>query len=472
MTTNRLTHTPSRLRATVVERERMVLSIWEPDNNPLRYNQVVDALAAKGLSPSTSKKYIRRMVESGQIIKREQEGVTLYLKVEAPKEFDTLTYMSALNTRMRSHGMVNDWDVSGLFSHLAQGLLIGFPTPETIELSQDERKVMSVLSLRLAWLFAALVSLRNDVLYRHLGYSRRLSDLTLREYAIEAYAKMLEDSHDDTEEVAARLVYRLGKQEDVVRILKRNRFGRELPHSEGSVSMYWREETLDVAAKLMEEVGREIDMKTITIPEIMKRLRYIEKRERACDRRTMARNKDKLGMIMLEYPEGLKKEGELWRKALSIKLAEALSSMGVLETNEMAIVVTAHPRTMNQTFDDEKLVHEIIMEVVEEFKEEGKPTDSSEFINEVADSLAPYWPLNAEKLRGLALKNWMVTLFGDRFEQLIAAFEKAKEVHEKEVAASSDDWFNRMSSFRLPGVPTDGTDNKPKAESDGSGRDS
>src|SRR5437870_1727268 len=113
-----------KVEAKAAEGERQVMALWVSVNDWIRHGDVIRRVPE--VKTRTIERILRRLTKEHVLEQWKKGSATFYRKLEAPKEFKAVAYLSELDSRL-SNGMAYEFDVGGGISHIAFGRLLGFP---------------------------------------------------------------------------------------------------------------------------------------------------------------------------------------------------------------------------------------------------------------------------------------------------------------------------------------------------------
>lgn len=357
-------YVPLRHRTEVSRLEKSILDLWK-DNSDQEFNAatIVAAMDKVGIAKYKTLRYLKRLVDGRSLERRSDKQQILYKLRLRPKEFNQIEYVTNLDSVVSSKHMSYEWGVGGAFSHLACGTIVGFPHVEK-ETDADVTFVLDILLRNVAEIFVSLEYLRDVILLRRAGVRIKIPDEVLRTLILQTYLTVLEEDLGETKAVADKLIPSLHYWKDVVEFLWKHNQSNVMDAADpndGIVSMSMTEsfEKLVSAKKYLKDEG--VDISRYDVGELANKLRKIEQRteeftEAAFQRQESEGTEEKSVLL----PEEMSEQHSLWGLAYSVKLAELYKSMGLREKQDMALVVTRSPRTMDTQTTEEHILLDFI----------------------------------------------------------------------------------------------------------------
>jgi hypothetical protein len=355
-----------------------------------------------------------RLVTEGKLDKRREGRSSKYRPLLRPKEFDTFSYLTDLRSRTSGHKMNYDWQVGGGVTHVASGTLVGFPDITKFPLRGDENFALSRILVRFSELYSALMDLRDMILLRRCGLDSKFSDSLLREVLLSALvANLTRDSA--TIEILDKVSPLLGVTEEIIKELyKQSEPGAghhdpaSLDNGPTSFDLTMPFHSLLKAKTYLRAEG--IDPDKHTLLELAEKLRRIdEKIEKFTDQAFQSMNtSEEDGIRSVRIPEELSEQEALIARSYAVKIAEHFSSNGLREMQDMAVVMTRHPATMETQTTTEHTLYDFI-ESVREFEAEEfsglQPEQVAKTLGERFGEL--YWRLPLEEVESLKEQPWL-----------------------------------------------------------------
>jgi predicted transcriptional regulator len=429
--------------------ERRVLALWERENEWVRHGDVLRR--TMGVNRRTMERILLRLVKENVLERREEGPASYYRRQEAPKEFEAVKHLSALDSRLTT-GMAYEFEVGGGFSHVAFGRLVGFPNMKEDELRNDEREVLRVLTARLGFIFQGLYLLRNAILIRRIGAKVPINEEALRTFFFESVADHANRSRADV----SALLDAAGNgvvPEVTASVIRENvRMRRGVADLEQTVDFFLSEGTVD---EYLDEMAKSNPkFYAMSVPQLLKRQRSIQLKESrfVAEAEESHEGPWRIEDALVEIPQDMADEENDVRRMLAYRVGEALHSKGLKEVNELGLVVTQHPWTSSQYVDDEMLVFDAVRSLAEMPFMKGKAPGTPEFAREAGEHVAHYHNLNLDSLRSLRRKPWFKRYIASHWSEFSNAFaqERAKMKEQK------DDFLERFLGSSMAQKHQDG----------------
>lgn len=371
---DRRKYIPTGYREKVSEGSSRVLALWANGSESwLIHKEIVDQLVKQGMRKRTAVRAIKRVLDEGKLERHIEGSSSKYRPVFRLKDFDFLEYLSNLHAATSKFGMVHDWDVGGWLSHAAAGVIVGFPPVEMEKLQPDESLALNTILVRIAELYSALMDLRDVLLVRRAGAEVNFSDDLLRQVLLECHVRVLDKTMGRTDSIIEKLGASFGDWS----VPARQMFDRNSPERVAtaldsfpiSLNLVHSFSRLLHAKKHLRKQGFNIDRHSIA--EISAKLRHAQlKMDQFSDKFIeSAIKKKRRDIVEIPVPERMNTDLSLLSAAYSVKLAEIFSKSGLRELQDMALVVTRHPNTMETQMTTERMLSEFI-EMMKEFRQE------------------------------------------------------------------------------------------------------
>lgn len=187
----------------------------------------------------------------------------------------------------------------------------------------------------------------------------------LRDLILLTHAKALDEKLEGTETVALELIPKLGYWKGIVELLwKQNYVESQDPAdpNEGMNSMTFSEsfEKLLGAKSYLKEEG--LDVSRYSLQELADKFRRMEKKTEEFTSKEFERmdSNNNSGFRSVLLPKEMSEQHSIIGLAYSVKLAELYASKGLQEKQDLALVITRNPRTMDTQTTDEQILLEFI----------------------------------------------------------------------------------------------------------------
>jgi hypothetical protein len=407
--------------------EARILTLWGRENVWFRHGEILRR--ASGINPRTAERILARLVRERVLERKEMGQASYYRKLEAPKEFEAVHYLSELDSRL-SKGMAYEFDVGNGFNHVAFGRLVGFPDLGEEDLREDEREVLQVLTCRLGYIFQGLWLLRNAIIIRRMGADVPINEEALRAFLFESVADrenrrrggirdiLVEAKPDTIPEKAAAIL-----REDI----------SSRAHSadiEQTADFFLSEGTIDEFLDRMTNSKSKYSEMNIT--QLLRKQKALERRmsrfaaSAESKRVPSGEPLDDIVAAMIEIPPEIGNEDHEVRQMIAYRVGEALRNKGLRESNELGLVMTAHPWTSSQFADAEQLVYSDVKHLGDLLASRQIVKGTPEFAREAGERVAHYYNLDLDVIKGLRRKPWFVEYLGSYWSDFANAFAKER----------------------------------------------
>ncbi len=441
--------TPSPYKQAVSDLSMRILGLWKdrPESS-LIHRQIVDELASQGVPRHRTVRGIKRLVQERKLEKVQQGRSAKYRPIYKLKDFGTLDYLSELHMRVSRNGLVYDWGVGTGFSHAAAGTIVGYPPVEREELSPDERLALDTILVRMSELYSALMDLRDVLIIRKAGGEAKFSDDLVRQVLFECHVRSLDKTMGTTKSVYEKLSPSLGVWSDPINYMRdHNGLGSDdparldaIPLSLGLLNTFQKLLTMK---KELKREGMDIDHYSLT--ELASKLRQIhEKMERHSDTTFRSlRRRQPHGIIEVAIPERTREHLSLLRRAYSVKIAEVFSRHGLREMQDMALVITRHPNTMETQMTTERMLSEFIEGMKEFGRDRIKGLSEEKLAKFLGQEFGEtYYRVPPDEVDELRDKPWLKQEIGDHVGAFLKEYHSARlqrlEFERKEDLAFED----------------------------------
>jgi len=451
---------PTPYRDSVEELSSKILGLWS--NEPtafLTHREITTKLEATGVPKRRILRGIKRLLHEKKLENQQKGTTSHYRPIYKLKEFDTLQYLFELNSSVSGKGMVYDWGVGGGISHTASGTIIGFPPVERDKLRPDEKLALDTIMVRVSELYSALMELRDVLIIRKVGCDVGFSDNLMRQVILECHSRLIDRTMGPTDILRAHLSSSLGEwSEAVASMCAENKVGSNDPAQPENTPLSFTllqpfDRLLEVKKHLLKE-GFDIDH--YTLADLADRLRRMQEKTDLEMNRTLERLKKehpKEMMISAKIPEKLSSDLQLLRRAYAVRLAEEFSKVGLGELQDMALVITRHPNTMENQMTTERMVSEFIG-MIREFEQEKIAGLSEEGLakflgHELGDV---YYRFPPDEVNALKDKPWLTQELGPYTPAFLDEYNAARTARIKAEGKidRKKSWFEGLKGIKPP----------------------
>jgi len=450
---------PTPYREPVEELSSKILGLWSTKPEAfLTHREITSKLEATGVPKQRILRGIKRLLQEKKLENQQKGTTSHYRPIYKLKEFDTLQYLSALNAAVSGKGMVYDWGVGGGISHTASGTIIGFPPVEKDKLRPDERLALDTIMVRISELYSALMELRDVLIIRKADCDVAFSDNLVRQVILECQSRLLDRTMGPTDILRDHLTSSLGEWSEAVgSMCRENKLGSDDPTQPEDTALSFTllqpfDRLLEVKKHLLKE-GFDIDH--YTLADLADRLRRMQQKtdlemDRTLDRLKKERPQEM--MISAKIPEKLSIDLQLLRRAYAVKLAEEFSKVGLGELQDMALVITRHPNTMENQMTTERMVSEFI-EMMREFEQKQIEGLSGEGLakflgHELGDV---YYRFPPDEVNALKDKPWLAQELGPNTRAFLDEYNAARTARIKaEEKIDRASWVKNLRNIKPP----------------------
>jgi hypothetical protein len=425
-------HVPLVYRAEVSRIEKSILELWK-DNADQEFNTttIVAAMDKMEVHRHKTLRYLKRLVDSRSLERRVDNQQVLYKLRLHPEDFNQLEYVTKLDSAVSCKNMKYEWGVGGAFSHLACGSIVGFPPIEK-DTDPDVAFVLNILLQNAAETFASIEYLREVILLRRAGVHIKIPNEVLRILILLTHVKALDEELGETNEVARKLIPSLHYWKNIVEYLwKKNRTNTSDPAdpNDGIVSMNMMEsfEKLLATKNYLKNEGFELSHYRLS--ELAEKIRKMEEKMEEFATAAFARSESQgsSGMRSVLFPKEMSEQHSLLALAYSAKLAELYASLGLQEKQDMALVITRSPRTMDKQTTEEHILSEFI-DAAREYNEELKTLSgeqAAKFLGQRFGEL--YINTPRQEIDSLRERPWLSRALGGYVDAFYEAYHAARE---------------------------------------------
>ncbi len=451
---------PTPYRDSVEELSSKILGLWS--NEPtafLTHREITTKLEATGVPKRRILRGIKRLLHEKKLENQQKGTTSHYRPIYKLKEFDTLQYLFELNSSVSGKGMVYDWGVGGGISHTASGTIIGFPPVERDKLRPDEKLALDTIMVRVSELYSALMELRDVLIIRKVGCDVGFSDNLMRQVILECHSRLIDRTMGPTDILRVHLSSSLGEwSEAVASMCAENKVGSSDPAQPEDTPLSFTllqpfDRLLEVKKHLLKE-GFDVDH--YTLADLADRLRRMQEKTDLEMDRTLERLKKehpKEMMISAKIPEKLSSDLQLLRRAYAVRLAEEFSKVGLGELQDMALVITRHPNTMENQMTTERMVSEFIG-MIREFEQEKIAGLSEEGLakflgHELGDV---YYRFPPDEVNALKDKPWLTQELGPYTPAFLDEYNAARTARIKAEGKidRKKSWFEGLKGIKPP----------------------
>lgn len=417
-----------------------IIAAWKSETDVLRYSQIkrhlVDRKIIGEKNDRSLSRWLKKLVKEDYLEKTE-DGYILKMK---PKAYLVFDYLNEL--RQKYEHYIYEGEIGGWISHLCASTYLNFD--ETLIGRFDEKLAFDIISVRLGELFGALYLLKNDILKRRCGLAQlRLNDSVVRETLFGLLNRSI-GGHRATEELAKAYSSHLGSIEkrSFDKLWKKNRPKYDLDRVDFLGNDFFFDKIEEDPDGYKQSLKKEssLDIEKYTVEELIEK--YVEIND------WIQRNHK----IELEKEHGYvltPEESELesnYRTAILVKVAECTQALGT-STEDFAVILTRHPRTMGQYFTPEHILYEamewareppkdqLLKKIWQEILEEEKT-----FEGMVAERLSSFNSINPKIIGSLRSRPWVkkelskfgsfseiLGLYAIKFKKRLSDDEKARK---------------------------------------------
>jgi hypothetical protein len=358
-------HIPIGHRNDVLYVDKSILDLWnDAPGSELNATRIVSAMVEKGIAKHRTLRHLRRLVENKALVKRNDTRQVLYTLRVKSSEFDQIEYVRNLESAVSKNGMSYRWGVGGGFSHMACGTIVGFPELQE-DSDPDVNFVVGTLLESASKIFVDLEYLRDILILRRAGVRIKLPETVLRDLILMTHVKALDHELGETKEVARKLLPSLSYWKEIVELLWKSN-NAELPDpadpNEGMNSMTFTQsfEKLLPAKNYLKEEG--LDISRYSLQELADKFRRMEEKTEEYTTTEFEKMdpKDNSGLRSVLLPKEMSEQHSLIGLGYAVKLAELFASKGLHEKQDLALVITRNPRTMDTQTTDEQILLEFI----------------------------------------------------------------------------------------------------------------
>lgn len=416
-----------------------IIAAWKSETDVVRYSQIKRHLVNRKIigekNDRSLSRWLKKLVKEDYLEKTE-DGYTLKMK---PKAYQVFDYLNEL--RQKHEHYIYEGEVGGWLSHLCASTYLNFD--ETLMSEFDEKLAFDIISVRLGELFGALYLLKNDILKRRCGLTQlRLNDSVVRETLFGLLIRSI-GGHRATEELAKAYSSHLGSIEkrSFDKLWKKNRpkYNPDRVDFLGEDFFFDKieEDPDDYKQSLKKESSLDIDKYTVEglIEKYVEINKWIQRNHKT--------ELEKEHGYMLT-PEESELESN-YRTAILVKVAECTRALGT-STEDFAVILTRHPRTMSRYFTPEHILYEamewareppkeqVLKELWHEIRDEEKT-----FEGMVAARLCSFRHINPKTIESLRSRPWVkkelskfgsfseiLRLYATKFKKRLSNDEKAR----------------------------------------------
>jgi hypothetical protein len=410
-----------------------ILKLWDNNSEAWRtYGDSVTKSKEVGIPKYTVVRGLERLVHEDRLEKKTEGRTTQYRPRMKPPEFNTFEYLEMLRSRTADQKMIFDWDVGGGVTHLAHGALIGFPDIETIEHHKLAEYALNILLVRVSEIYEAIMDLRDLSLMTSAGVPVPITDQLVREIVLGEFVRTINHEDRSTGELLQRLAPFLKEIEGPMRKLYNQSESVKddpLSISGGYISLHLEHSfhSLIKEKKHLKLEGLDIDK--FTLAEIGQKVRTAHERTERYSNEAWKKGRYKDdGMVMsVRIPDELSHEEAVVSRAYATKVAELFSTYGLHEMQDMALVVTRSPNTMDTQVTAEHILYDFIQGLKDYSKKKIEGLSQEERARFLGGEFGSvYSRISPEEVDQLREQPWMQKEFGTQVETFLKQYHSAR----------------------------------------------
>ena len=426
-----------------------IITAWQNETDVLRYSQIKRHLVNRKIigekNDRSLSRWLKKLVKEDYLEKTEN-GYILKMK---PKAYQVFDYLNEL--RQKYEHYIHEGEVGGWISHLCASTYLNFD--EKLIGRFDEKLAFDTISVRLGELFEALYLLKNDILKRRCGLAQlRLNDFVVRETLFGLLNRSI-GGHHGTEELAKAYSSHLGsiEKKSFDKLWKKNRPKYDLDTVDFLGNDFFFDKIEEDPDGYKQSLKKEssLDIEKYTVEELIEKYVAINN--------WIQRNHK----IELEKEHGYAltpEESELesnYRTAILVKVAECIRALDT-GTEDFAVILTRHPRTMNQYFTPEHILYEAMEwareppkeEVLKKFWQEIRDEEKT-FEGMVAERIVYYNNINPKLIEALKSRPWVkkeLSKYGN-FSEILRLYKIKLKKRLKQDAENAKRVFKLIEDF-------------------------
>jgi len=413
-----------------------IISAWSTENEPLKFNKIVEHLLKKGVIRSDKNhasvsRWLGKL-ESEKVLEKIEEGYKLNLK---PKEYILFDYLNELRQKYKGRYYLSD--IGGSLWKGAVLAMLGFPQEGAKDI--ETWLATEILSIRIGELFMALERLRNTILQRKAGLPIPMPDDVDREVFFAFLDKSIGEE-GTTDELVKRYRKQLMKYYDISYKMfstafyaswAHNYFDKPKPKasfflehlSETTSDLDEVRQHTDSLKQGLAAEGFIVDNHNLEGPDgLLSKLESVSKK------------------IFGEKPDYVSEDLDLESKletAVLVKTAEKIKEIDI-DFDDFAVILTRHPATMSRYYTAEHVLYDAMKWATEEPSEDGisKGVFRQAWLREKAESKTPEVMIsnylfnnahfNPDDYRDLRGKPWVVKELSKHadFDKIVSKYER------------------------------------------------
>lgn len=425
-----------------------IISAWEKEGETLPYSQIKQYLVERGVISKTNdrslSRWLKKLVQEGTL-KKSRKGYYLAMK---PKEYQVFDYVNELREKYSNY--VYEGEVGGFISYACAFTYLNFD--EALLHRLDERLAFDTISVRLGELFEALFMLRNDLIKRRCGLSNhRLNDIVVRETLFALLNRSIGEHHATEELVKKYLRYLRAPEKRAFKDIWESNRPRDFNQVDSLGEDFFFdsiEQDPEINKKILK--ADSLDIEKYSIKELIdKYARITEKIEQKYKNETQ----EEFGYTFTQEESELEHK---YRMAIHTKIFEGIKALNT-SMEDFGIIITRHPRTMNQYFTPEHILYEAMKWACEPPEEQFLRKLWQEHLDEektfegmVADRLSIYNNINPRIIKSLGSKPWVkrkLSKFGS-FDEILRLYIKKYKQRKVDRAKSSREFLKGIKELQ------------------------
>jgi hypothetical protein len=410
-----------------------ILKMWDNKSEAwTTYRDIVTKSKEVGIPKYTVVRALERLVREDRLEKKAEGRTKQYRPRMKPPEFNTFEYLEMLRSRTTDRKMVYDWDVGGGITHLARGSLIGFPDLDTFEHHKLAEYALNILLVRVSEIYEAIMDLRDIFLMTSAGVPVPLTDHLVREIVLGEFVRSINYEDRSTGELLQRLAPFLKELEEPMRRLYNQSESVKddpLSVSGGYMSLQLEHSfhSLIREKKYLKSEG--IDIDKFTLAELGQKVRTAHERTERYTNEAWKKGKYRDdGMLRsVRVPDELSHDEAVISRAYATKVGQLFSTYGLNEMQDMALVVTRSPNTMDTQVTTEHILYDFIQGAKDYSKKKIEGLSQEErarFLGSEFGSV--YCRISPEEVDQLREQPWMQKEFGTHVETFLKQYHSAR----------------------------------------------
>ncbi len=424
---------PAPYKERIQQVDSTILKLWDSDSESwITYGNIAKKSEEVGIPKHTVVRALERLVREDRLEKQEEGRTSNYRLRMKPPEFNTFQYLETLKSRTVDRKMVYDWDVGGGITHLARGSLIGFPDVDAFEHNKLAKYALNILLVRVSEIYEAIMDLRDMFLMTSAGVPVPLTDQLVREIVLGEFVRRINHEDRSTGELLQELAPFLKELEKPMRRLYNQSESVKddpLSVSGGYTSLHLEHSfhSLIKEKKYLKLEGLDIDK--FTLVELAQKVRTAHERTERYTNEAWKKSKvSEDGVLMsIRIPEELSHDEAVVSRAYATKVAELFSAYGLNEMQDMALVVTRNPNTMDTQVTTEHILYDFINGVKDFSKKEVEGLSQEERAKFLGKKFgSTYCRISADEIDQLREQPWLQKKFGTHVETFLDEYHLAR----------------------------------------------